>query len=277
MSDEGPPLLRPVPRRPFDVNLIPSTPPSEDEEPQSKDDIAARFLNLRTPNLDSASVSRSASSANLTSSTLYGIYSPTTNRGVLGEPDTPWGTGAQTPIRRPSIDDATYQLMRERSHMHRRRSSHRIIDTTIHHSNPSEVAITAMALVIRGGILFALGAGYGVLLGRFQGRSEWLSKSSFAEGVIELERDWMRLAFWGCAGLVWGGSMPWIDQLWENDQDEEQEEEMAATVDVDLSSQDGHSPTTDWALVMRGIGAFAGIVFAMVSKALFSAGFRRLD
>lgn len=115
-------------------------------------------------------------------------------------------------------------------------------------------------------MLFSLGVGYGVLLARFQDSGPWyLSSRSFADNIIIQSSftDWKTLVFWGVAGVAWGGGMPWLDKLWYEtfgDDDEAVEE-----VETDLTASEGNSLTTDWALVMRAIGAFVGIVFAIVS------------
>jgi hypothetical protein len=57
--------------------------------------------------------------------------------------------------------------------------------------------------------------------------------------------------------------MPWLDKLW-YDTFGEDGEEIELANETDLLSG-GEDLTTDWALVMRAIGAFVGIVFAIVS------------
>lgn len=195
---------------------------------------------------------------NLTSSTLFGIYSPTTATGGSRRErdelqDTPWGTGAQTPVRRPTLDDATYELMKERSHLQKRRSSHRSVDSSAHHHQlASSPAATAFSLSLRGGLLFVLGVGYGALVAAFHR----------ADGG----HDWPFLLFWGVAGVVLGALLPWFDTVWE-DTFGEQDADEAVVDSGDMSSPtELTSPGTDWALVMRAIGAFVGIVFAIVSQ-----------
>lgn len=142
--------------------------------------------------------------------------------------------------------------------MQRRRSSWRSVDSGAH-KDPLHT-LSAGSLVVRGLCLFGLGVGYGVLLSRFQDSSPWLSGNSFAEN-INLSTDWKNLAFWGVAGVAWGAGMPWLDKLWYDTFGEDGEEiEMANETDL-LSG--GEDLTTDWALVMRAIGAFVGIVFAI--------------
>ncbi|KAL2205087.1 hypothetical protein CC79DRAFT_1323828 [Sarocladium strictum] len=255
MSDDGPPLLRPTPRRPFEINFSGLTTPSDDGDSP----IPATDPNLLTPNEmgSSTSLSRPPSMMNLTSSTLFGIYSPTAGPAGRRERDdlmdTPWGTGAQTPIRRPTLDDATYELMKDRSHLPRRRSSYRSVDS-IPPPQKAATFTTIASFTFRGALLFSLGVGYGAMVSRFH-RS--------AEGEDTLYDHAYFLAFWGVAGMVLGALLPWFDKFWEeNFGCEDVDEAVAGSIDV-VSGSDESNAGTDWALVMRAIGAFVGIVFAI--------------
>lgn len=262
MADDGPPILRPIPRRPFDVNFTSATPPSDAESSPVQDNDSARFLSAANSLLaGTPSMSRSSSAMNLASSTLYGIYGPTASgKGGVFEGDTPWGTGAQTPSQGG-------EGLPKRGTVHRRRSSYRSLDSQ--HSDPLHTLSTA-SLLIRGTALFLLGVGYGVLLARFQDSSPWyLSNKSFADNIIiqSSSTDWKTLVFWGVAGVVWGAGMPWLDKLWSDTFGED--EDIVAEME-DLTASEESEVTTDWALIMRAIGAFVGIVFAIVSSALRS-------
>ena len=199
---------------------------------------------------------------NLTSSTLFGIYSPTTSSrdrvfGDREDLDTPWGTGAQTPIKRPSIDDATFDFLKDRSHHIRRRSSIRS------HEPPAALKPTpsAGALLLRGLVLFVLGVGYGVLVtSRFHGESD-----SRTGNVVRPAYNWAHLAFWGLAGVALGALFPWFDRIWDESFGEREDE--AVVVENTTSPTKDDDPSTDWALAVRAIGAFVGIVFAIVSPA----------
>src|SRR4051795_7689994 len=88
-GDPGPRILRPVPRRPFNLNFTSATPPDEDSAPTTPQ-ISANDLRFLDPRYqqqqlkqqrngeDADSLSRVTSFMNLTSSTLFGIYAPTT-------------------------------------------------------------------------------------------------------------------------------------------------------------------------------------------------------
>ncbi|KAF4997937.1 hypothetical protein FDECE_11930 [Fusarium decemcellulare] len=258
MADDGPPLIRPIPRRPFDLSLTSPTPPDDNSSPATPapDFNNPRFLQA-TP--EPASLSRPQSFLNLTSSTLFGIYSPTTARDRVyadrDELDTPWGTGAQTPIKRPSIDEATYELLRDRSHLVRRRSSFRPVEAP----TPFAPRPSPVSLALRGLLLFILGIGYGVLVTtRFHGGPN--SLSSLRGNIIRPAYNWAHLAFWGFAGVALGALLPWFDRIWEESFGDGEDE---AVVEKDAVSREDDGSSTDWALVVRAIGAFVGIVFAI--------------
>ncbi|KAK7415124.1 hypothetical protein QQX98_006156 [Neonectria punicea] len=258
MADDGPPLLRPIPRRPFGLNLTSATPPDEDSKPATpafSDWANPRFLQ---PSPEPASLSRPQSFLNLTSSTLFGIYSSSSRDPVYAdrdELDTPWGTGAQTPIKRPSVDEATYELMRDRSHPVRRRSSFRPVEPpTLLAPAPS-----LQTLALRGLLLFSLGVGYGVLVTTTRFHSGKGNLTSFTEGIVRPTYNWAHLAFWGVAGIALGGLLPWFDRVWEESFGEGDDD---VVVETDGATKD-MGPSTDWALVIRAVGAFVGIVFAI--------------
>lgn len=112
-SPNGPPLLRPIPVRPFNINLKEPSPPGDESlphTPQTGSSLNLDWLNFklldprnRVRSESSASISRAQSVMNLTSSTLMGIYEPTTYDNDKYTPgielNTPWGTGAETPAR----------------------------------------------------------------------------------------------------------------------------------------------------------------------------------
>lgn len=98
-----------------------------------------------------------------------------------------------------------------------------------------------------------------MVLTRLQDNSQW---PSLPAGMIQPRQDMYYLAFWGISGVVLGSLLPWIDNVWESTFGREVEDD-ASTVDAASSAEADAS--TDWTLVMRAIGAFVGIVFAIVS------------
>jgi hypothetical protein len=207
-------------------------------------------------------MSRLQSFTNLTSPTLLGIYSPTdstSDRPFFDreETGTPWGTGAHTPIKRPNIDDATYELMVDRSHLTRRRSSFRSSEDF--GGPPATSSMSSLGL--RTGLLFLLGVGYGVLVTRFH---EERGIGNLPRGIIKPGYNWIYLTFWGVAGALLGTLFPWVDKIWE----ERFERSVNAVGGKEASKSQDADASTDLALVVRAIGAFIGIAFAIVSETL---------
>ncbi|KUI54413.1 Insulin-induced gene 2 protein [Cytospora mali] len=270
MSDRtAPPILRPIPRRPFEIGVESPTPPDDDDSapPSPSSDANQSFLELRRV-FNSAhddSISRATSYKNLTSSTLAGIYSPNisgypANDAVYGSelPDTPWGTGAETPATaaRGSVDEEIYRLLKDRSSLLKRRRSS-VLSNRSGQSLPQQPSgqQTTLSLGIRTAVLFVLGMGYGALLSRLSTEQKWAPFP--VEGIINSNYNSEYLACWGFFGVVLGSLLPWFDGKWEKVFENEESD-----VD-DEAVPEGEAPGTDWALVVRGVGTFAGIVFAI--------------
>ncbi|ROT42797.1 hypothetical protein SODALDRAFT_375060 [Sodiomyces alkalinus F11] len=268
MSDDGPPLFRPVPRRPFKVNL--EAPTSRDDRspsPNSHHDADAPAASPQyngfaatTPS-ESTSLSRTQSVINLTGSTLSWIYSPlSSSKDRFGreELDSPWGTGAQTPIKRPNLDDATFEVMKQRSALRNKRSAHANPYSTLPSSPKSALASTVM-FASRIVLLFLLGMGYGVLVTRLHDGQRWRALS--VDGIINTGYNWTILVFWGAAGVLLGALLPWFDGVWERAFGDD--DAAAAGREDDSPDSEEDNRGTDWTLMVRGIGAFVGIVFAI--------------
>lgn len=262
MSDEVLQIHRPVPRRPFELGLT-SPAPSQSSSPslrphdryhvEQTSSISPSFLDPNSFQLSSDSISRNASYRALTGSTLSGIYSPgitdypaeSTEQAVEDDTRSP-------PIRKGTVDEQMYLLMRGRqnSSLRRRRSS--ALSTRSSHGSQST---SSLALGLRTALLYALGMGYGALLSRLSTEQKW--SPIHVEGMIKPSYDGRYLAAWGLFGVVLGSLLPWFDGKWEKIVEKSADEE-------ELAFDGNHDPGTDWALVIRGIGAFAGIVFAIV-------------
>ncbi|KKY38851.1 putative insig domain-containing protein [Diaporthe ampelina] len=272
-EDGGPHLFRPIARRPFELGLMSPTPPDDGSAPPSPTSNANQGPSLLDPRAFTGpaedSISRAASFKNLTSSTLAGIYShnisgyPASDTVYGSEPpDTPWGTGAETPATaaRGSVDDSIYRLVKDRSSLLKRRRSSALSNRSgqsllQQQGSPTQ---TALSLGLRTAFLFVLGLGYGAILSRLSTEQQWASFP--VEGIIRHRYNSAYLACWGVFGVALGSLLPWFDGKWEQtfEKDKDEGEE-------DFNGEE-EEPGTDWALVVRGVGAFVGIVFAIVSR-----------
>lgn len=290
-SRDGPPLLRPIPRRPFVFDLKCSTPPprsltppqddeSDSEEQRREEEIQlARFrrdlinsglLGSRPSPPDSPpALTQSQSTANLNSSTLAGIYDCEDQEDVFngGDDDeelhTPWGTGAETPVkRRESISLATYELMRDRSNLPRRRMSYKPAEATPL-KQPVTPAGTAVSLASRAMVLFVLGAGYGVLVTHLQQESRLLQLTEASSIMPRYNGSYLALWGFGLTGVALGALQPWFDGLWDGLFGSEDEQTVVEAEEPLPDAAKGTASETDWALVMRAVGVFVGVAFAV--------------
>ena len=205
--------------------------------------------------------SRNRSILNLTSSTLFGIYTPSntsieTSRDQLS---TPW----RTP--RHSIDDSkppiigAYERPRpQQSHSHQPQQS---------------LLEQFLPLGFRTILLFSFGVAYGVIVSHLHDHQQLAPVQ--LEGIEQ--SSWVYLMAWGGVGVLLGGLLPWIDVLWEEvsgrdkeafasksqdarpaGDDEDQDPRPASRSESDLGA--------DWNPVVRSVGAFIGIAFAIVSS-----------
>lgn len=150
----------------------------------------------------------------------------------------------------------------------------------------------ASSLILRGMLLFALGMGYGVLVTRLPHKAR---EDGGSEDGGSLELNWGYLTFWGGAGVALGCLLPWFDQVWEEtfgknreriegkgkggassskvnggappqllqDEVDQGNQSPSPSRQEPLKEESQARADTDWALVIRGIGAFVGIVFAI--------------
>ena len=93
------------------------------------------------------------------------------------------------------------------------------------------------------------------------------------EGIIKPRNDWRYLVFWGVSGVALGSLLPWVDGLWEQNfvsatcQTRERSSTPEGGEDhLDSSGLFG----ADWTPVIRSVGAFVGIAFAIVRSHLLA-------
>ncbi|OCT45929.1 INSIG domain protein [Cladophialophora carrionii] len=198
---EIPPIYRPIPRRAFEI-----TPASSDSSyPPSPAETTNPEL-LSAQKSTDASPSRTRSILNLTSSTLLGIYSPVSGDGAREEMSTPWGTGAQTPTKRRSVDDYDYkptpeplpwngEATKARPKLKRRGFRGYVVP-----------------LMLQTMLLGGFGIGYGSIVTH-------LHKTQRITPVPVPDIDRSTLSYqllWGLFGVLLGNALPVVDSLWEN-------------------------------------------------------------
>jgi hypothetical protein len=275
----SPPLLRPLPRRPFQL-------PSNSSNSSS---VAAADSHPPTPRVErslgvddtdtKSDISRTRSIINLTSSTLFGIYAPSSFDAQSSTPATPWGTGAETPSRKESVDgfpssrggpprgsDLEARLLRGTAR----------VDTDLkpslktgspvsggpHHA-PKSLASVILRSSIRVVMLFCFGLAYGGIIAHLHD-----NRNVAPIKVTGLNRaSWRYLAFWGVAGVVMGSLLPWVDKIWGSEDGKNSEGSSAETRPRGLNA-------VEWNDVVRSVGAFVGVAFAIVSalSVFFVAG-----
>lgn len=260
---EMPHLHRPIPRRTFEItpaSTDSSHPPSPAPEPINPELLNSQKLEM-TPS------SRTRSILNLTSSTLFGIYSPVSD-GEREELSTPWGTGAQTPSHRRSIDD--YQPQQANLSW-----DADTVKTTRPKPHRRGFRGYVIPLAIQTTLLFGFGVGYGSIVTHLH-QTRRITPLPLPD--VEHTSLYYHLC-WGALGIVLGNALPVVDSFWEKsispaispDQTPQKSGRAAGT-----SSKTGRdSPASSildsgtgpmWYSTVRSMGAFVGIAFALVSS-----------
>jgi Insulin-induced protein (INSIG) len=263
MASKDGPILQPTPRRTFEFTPAdPSSPEASSPERSPNPSM----LDIPADSSKDGPPSRNRSIMNLTSSTLFGIYAPTGYNTQTDEPSTPWGTGAQTPLRQ-SIDGRFPNFSfagsfgNARPQPVRRPSQKR-----------AKQEISVVLVVFRSILLFLFGIAYGLLITHLHDNQR--IPSVRVDGINR--QHWGYLFFWGAAGLTLGSLLPYVDFLWEGDSDDASSdsgnEDETGTETVEEAEQravreeqNRESLGADWNPVVRSIGAFVGIAFAIVS------------
>ncbi|KAL9614792.1 MAG: hypothetical protein Q9167_000783 [Letrouitia subvulpina] len=253
-------LLRPKPRRHFEItpnSTEPSTPRDPSQEPRDRTttELEPNGLNFSD---------RTRSILNLTSSTLFGIYSPSDS--PKDGSSTPWSGGIEGPGLSTSVDDnrppiiGAYQRPRAQSVHH-------------HHHPQHGLRNYYLPLLMRTILLFLFGVAYGSIVAHLHDDQHLAPVK--VEGIDR--KTWRYLAFWGVAGVLLGRLLPWVDVLWEETwgrehqstwpkplmEDSTMRGQEAEADESELSESRSNSELEDWNPVVRSIGAFVGIAFAI--------------
>ena len=248
-------MYRPVPRKNFEVtpastpSTHPSSPTHESTSPEMLMDNSADGL---------SSPSRNRSILNLTTSTLFGIYSGTTSESGREELSTPWGTGAQTPAPRRSIDgsrpgeprwDCDSQITKPVVRPRRRRTG---------------IRRYYLPLALQTALLAGFGVAFGAIIAHLQ---ESRSITPVPVLVIDNKPTYYHLS-WALFGILLGNALPVLDELWAENTVQDSSDprgHLRSTSSASDSSQPSESSLGPlWYSAVRSIGAFVGIAFAVV-------------
>src|SRR2546423_2764607 len=190
-------ILRPIPRRIFartTASQESSVPPSPAPENTNPELLDVRGDTSYTP-------SKTRSILKLTSSTLLGISSPTGYEATREEASTPWGTGAQTPSHRQSVDDSRQSFQDE--------SWDAVQPKIVYRKGGFRHYY--LPLFLRGALLFSFGMAYGTLITHLHDDQELAPVK--VEGFDR--HSWSYLFVWGVSGLAMGSLLPWVDFMWD--------------------------------------------------------------
>ncbi|KAG0645310.1 hypothetical protein D0Z07_8945 [Hyphodiscus hymeniophilus] len=236
MTSPVPQIIRPKPRRPFQTS-----------SPQPPSPLLSSTLPDETP-------SRTHSILNLTSSTLLGIYSHTGYQSDREELSTPWGTGAETPSLSYNSNSPSSPSS---SRIYRRKA------TAPPPPAPS-TSSTVLSLLSRSVLLCGIGMLYGLLVRHLHDDRQLAAFQ--VEGIIKPRNGWAYLVFWGVSGVALGSLLPWVDGLWEQKFENlgKEKRERSSTPEAEEDELDSSGIFgADWTPVIRSVGAFVGIAFAI--------------
>ncbi|KAI9728948.1 MAG: hypothetical protein M1828_000033 [Chrysothrix sp. TS-e1954] len=297
-------ILRPQPRRPaasFSLTPISTHDSSVDQssEPASEKSTPNTSPSLRDPRSNAGfgeneiqpgpstpPPQKTRSILNLTSSTLFGIYSPSES-DISRDSNTPWGVGTQTPARGSSRNRGSPSQLNSYTHISTRDDNKNTVAIDAKETRPSNITretsvshVTtrrspggrAARLTLSMAVLFLLGMAYGEVIAHLHDKRDLAPVR-----VDAINREsWTYVGFWGIAGLVLGLLVPWVDSLqkpekrkYENaDADtEDRTQGLSGKDDQDAAERDEARQTgsfgTTWSPVIRCVGAFVGIALAI--------------
>lgn len=244
---DSPRLLRPKPRRPFELPSNESSRPPSPPNGDTGSSSAADLLDVKS-DLD---VKRTGSLLNLTSSTLLGIFQQTAFDNGRDE-NSPWDTQVNTPIetdvnnRFPSAAAGGAKPIESQMQQH---------------PPPGRVGNGFyVSLISKTSLLFVCGVAYGTIMAHLH-ENNWITP-------VKLElvdrNSYVYLGAWGFGGVSLAFVLPWLDNVWEN-ASPKNKSFANGYQKVGGSSASRDSRTSRWTLAVRSIGAFVGIAFAMVS------------
>ncbi|KAL1993096.1 hypothetical protein VTN49DRAFT_3853 [Thermomyces lanuginosus] len=240
-----PRVLRPRPRRAFELpsnssfeDSEPPTPSSgaTQQQPQSPSELTptSDFLDVK----NGSSFSRSGSMMALNSSTLHGIFQKTALESPRTETNDPWDTKYRTTtseqLAQQARNEETVQGKGKKGKGRRRRLT----------------GGGLLALLGKSSLLFISGVAYGTIMAHLH-ENHYLTPVQLE--VID-RTSYRYLGLWGIGGVALAFVLPWLDRLFGaqpslGDRNEGKKRE------IDRGRA--------WTLAVRSIGAFVGIAFAL--------------
>lgn len=243
---------------------------------------------------------RTRSILNLTSSTLRGIYTEAELDGPT-EPGTPNGggaTGAHTPSIFKSSQLGLSAVAKQLDPAGERAGGSDDLDpatemlspiSNVPEATPPEhlaqhrrrqsTAERMASMTGRATLLFGFGVAYGLVVTHLHkttsdGRAAAVMPVPLDTADALGKRSPWFLAFWGIMGIILGSLLPWFDRVWADlvsasvslDQEVEAKDDKEGKIVVrGRRRRRVMGVHTDWTAVVRSIGAFVGIAFAIVS------------
>jgi len=247
-----------------------SLPPSPAAEAQNPE-LLMNNRNRSDPNLPP---SRTRSILNLTSSTLLGIYSSATDGSKGGELNTPYGTGAQTPVERPSAESDGQKIRAALQAPSFPFNGAPSRGPMIHKTRKRGFRQYYVPLIAQTLMLFGFGMGFGSLVTHLHKTSRITPVPVPASVANSL---YYQIA-WGIMGVLLGNALPQIDVLFDDgeaiadgvDTRTQQHQRLRSLSSMSQSGKERPSLTDNglgpmWYSTVRSVGAFMGIAFALVS------------
>ena len=257
-------ILKPIPQHGWQITPASSNPSRQPSPPQDPDSPSADRSNTTAP-------SRTRSILNLTSSTLFGIYSPNGPDSApteISQVNTPWGTGAMTPSTPASpsssyLDDKRSPTIGafERPDLRQKPRNHPIRKPLF--------AATILPLILRIILLFLSGIAYGTIVSYLH-ENKALTPVKI-EGIRR--HTWTYLIYWGLASVAMGTILPGLDFLFEGRSTDQRIPREPSTrrekpPRESVVESEEVNEKVEWFPNVRGVGAFIGIAYAIVSSLL---------
>lgn len=253
--------MKSKPRAAFELS---SPPPSEPPTPSASSPSATTsYLHAQNSSQmdESAPPSRTRSFMNLTSSTLFGIFQP----GDYHNPDrdeaaTPWGTGAQTPAhgRTSQLDMSRVDKVLGNGTTSFKSRRKPVAQSRTHRQPPKGFRGYFLPRFGRVIALYATGLLYSLLITHLHDRQ------ALAPTKVDINRSsWTYFTWWGLTGVALGEALPWVDTFWAPEDEEEAEHERTRRAKDSKRARNTKGQQDAWMDVVRSIGAFVGVAFAI--------------